>query len=70
MLTKHNSKFIRKYSSEQSYNICRSCCYSIVTATSQGDYVTCNIDGKWPESGKNKYCNCKEYTRTFCWLFK
>ena len=48
MFTKHKGKFIRKYSSSQSYNICRSCSYSKVTPTSQGDYVICNIDNKYP----------------------
>ena len=70
MLTKHKGKFIRKYSSSQSYNICRSCRYSNVSPTSQGDYVICNIDNKYPELGMNENCDCKEYKRILCWIFK
>ena len=70
MFTSHNNKIIRKYSSEQSYNICRSCKKSLVTPTTQGDYVTCTIDGNWPELGLNKNNDCKEYERDLCWIFR
>ena len=70
MLTKYKGKFIRKHCSTQSYNICRSCKKSLVTPTTQGDYVTCAIDGNYPELGLNKNNDCKEYKRTLCWIFK
>ena len=70
MFTSYNNKLIRKYSSAQSYNICRSCKNSIVTPTAQGEYVTCSIDNDYPELGLNKNCDCKEYKRAFCWIFR
>ena len=70
MFTSHHNKIIRKHCSTQSYNICRSCKKSLVTPTTQGDYVTCIIDRNYPELGLNKNNDCKEYKRVFCWIFR
>ncbi len=70
MFTIYKNKIIRKYSSDQSYNICRSCKNSIVTPTTQGEYVTCSIDNDYPELGLNKNCVCKYYKRACNWILR
>ena len=70
MLTIYKNKIIRKYSTDPSYNTCRSCKNSIVSPTTQGDYVTCVFDKKYPELGLNKNNDCKEYKRAFNWILR
>jgi len=70
MITKTKHGYLRNYSTDMRYNVCRSCKSSKITPTTQGDFVTCKYDGKEYWQSANVHNNCKDYSKSFCWILR